>query len=75
MKGAASIDWNDLECAVPAFLTISVMAFAYSISDGIAFGFISYCVIKLARGKGKEVPVLLYVLALLFVLKYVLNNI
>ena len=75
MKGAASIDWNDIECAIPAFLTISVMAFAYSISDGIAFGFISYCIVKLARGKAKEVPVLVYILAVLFVLKYVLNNI
>lgn len=75
MKGAASIDWSDIECAIPAFLTISVMAFAYSISDGIAFGFISYCVVKLARGKAKEVPVLVYILAVLFVLKYVLNNI
>ena len=75
MKGAASIDWNDIECAIPAFLTISVMAFASSISDGIAFGFISYCIVKLARGKAKEVPVLVYILAVLFVLKYVLNNI
>ena len=75
MRGAASIDWNDIEAAIPAFLTISVMAFAYSISDGIGFGFISYCVIKLARGKAKEVPVLVYVLSALFILKYILNNI
>ncbi len=74
MKGAASIEWNDLECAIPAFLTISMMAFAYSISDGIGFGVISYSVIKLARGKAKEVPVLVYVLAVLFVLKYILTN-
>ena len=61
LKGAASIDWNDLECAIPAFLTISMMPFAYSISDGIGFGFISYSIIKVARGKAKEVPVLVYI--------------
>jgi len=75
MKGAASIDWNDIETAIPAFLTISTMAFAYSISDGIGFGFISYCVVKLARGKGKDVPALMYVIAVLFIVKYILNNI
>jgi len=75
LKGAASIDWNDIECAIPAFLTISMMPFAYSISDGIGFGFISYSVIKLARGKAKDVPVLVYIIAILFILKYVLTNI
>ena len=74
LKGAASIDWNDLECAIPAFLTISMMPFAYSISDGIGFGFISFSVIKLARGKAKDVPVLVYVIAALFVLKYILTS-
>jgi len=74
MKGAVNIDWNDLECAIPAFLTISMMAFAYSISDGIGFGFICYSVIKLARGKAKEVPVLVYIISALFILKYILTN-
>ena len=75
IKGAVKVNWNDLEEAIPAFLTISVMPFAYSISDGIAFGFISYSVIKIARGKAKEVPVLVYVISVLFILKYVLTNI
>ena len=75
IKGAVKINWNDLEEAIPAFLTISVMPFAYSISDGIGFGFISYAVIKLARGKAKEVPVLVYVISALFILKYILTNI
>lgn len=74
MKSAASIAWDDFECAVPAFLTISMMAFAYSISDGIGFGFISYSIIKAARGKAKEVPALVYIIAVLFVLKYILTN-
>ena len=74
LKGAVNIDWNDMECAIPAFLTIAMMPFAYSISDGIGFGFISYSVIKLARGKAKDVPVLVYVIAILFILKYILTN-
>ena len=75
IKGAVSINWNDMEEAIPAFLTISVMPFAYSISDGIGFGFIGYAVIKVARGKFKEVPVLVYIISLLFILKYILTNI
>jgi len=75
LKGAASIAWNDMEMAIPAFLTISMMPFAYSISDGIAFGFISYSIIKIARGKAKDVPVLVYIVSALFILKYILGNI
>ena len=52
-----------------------MMPFAYSISDGIGFGFISYSIIKLARGKAKDVPLLVYIIAVLFVLKYVLTNV
>ncbi len=75
LKGAVNVDWNDMECAIPAFLTISVMPFAYSISDGIGFGFISYALIKMARGKFKEVKPLVYIIACLFIVKYVLANI
>lgn len=74
MRSVVAIPWDDMECAVPAFLTIGVMPFAYSISDGIAFGFISFCLIKLVRGKGRQVPVLAYVISLLFILKYLLGN-
>ena len=74
IKGAVRINWNDLEEAIPAFLTIAMMPFAYSISDGIGFGCISYAIIKVARGKFKEVPVLVYIISVLFVLKYILTN-
>ena len=69
----AKIDWKDPEVALPCFLTIAMMPFAYSISDGIGFGIISYTVIKVCRGKVKEVPVLMYVLSVLFVAMYVLS--
>ena len=75
IKGATEVNWSDFEEACPAFLTIAMMPFAYSISDGIGFGFISYSVIKLARGKAKDVPLLVYIIAVLFVLKYVLTNV
>lgn len=75
LKGATGINWSDFEEACPAFLIIAMMPFAYSISDGIGFGFISYCIIKLARGKAKEVPALVYIISILFVLKYILGNI
>ena len=73
MKGVLKIDWSDMETAIPCFLTIAMMPFAYSISDGIGFGIISYTVIKVCRGKVKEVPVLMYVLSVLFVAMYVLS--
>ena len=75
IRGATEVNWGDFEEACPAFLTIAMMPFAYSISDGIGFGFISYSIIKVARGKAKDVPVLVYIIAVLFILKYVLTNI
>ncbi|MDO4566363.1 MAG: NCS2 family permease [Oscillospiraceae bacterium] len=75
LKSAVRVPWDDMEEAIPAFLTIAMMPFAYSISDGIAFGFISYTIIKLVRGKAKEVPALMYVLSALFIVMYVLKGI
>lgn len=75
IKGATDVNWGDFEEACPAFLTIAMMPFAYSISDGIGFGFISYSIIKLTRGKAKEVPVLVYIISVLFILKYILTSI
>ncbi len=69
----SKVDWKDPEVALPCFLTIAAMPFAYSISDGIGFGIISYTLIKVCRGKFKEVPVLMYVLTALFIAMYVLS--
>ncbi len=73
MQQVAKIDWNDdiLE-TVPAYICIFAMPFMYSISAGITFGVISYVALHLVAGKGKKVAPLMYVLAVLFVLKYVL---
>ena len=67
----ADIKWSELDEAVPAFMTVIVMAFAYSISYGIAAGFLFYCIAKIFKGKAKDVHPLLYVCTLLFLLNFV----
>ncbi|MGH2746349.1 MAG: NCS2 family permease [Actinomycetota bacterium] len=64
------IPWNDLEDAVPAFLTIVIMPFTYSITNGIGAGFIAYVFIKLTRGKGAEIKPMMYVAAAAFVVYF-----
>lgn len=73
MKSVVEIDWNDFEVAIPSFVTIVMMPFADSIADGIGLGFIVYAIIKLVRGKGKEVPWLVYIISALFILLYILS--
>ncbi|WP_105301780.1 NCS2 family permease [Anaerococcus marasmi] len=66
------IDFSDISEAFPAFMTILMMPLTYSIAEGISFGMISYALIKLLTGKGKEVSPLVYVLSLVFILRYLL---
>jgi AGZA family xanthine/uracil permease-like MFS transporter len=65
------IDWPDFRVAVPCFFTIAFMPFAYSISDGIAMGFIFYVLVGAFTGKAKDISVVMYVFAILFALRYV----
>ena len=67
------IDWKDIETAIPCFLTVVGMPFFYSITDGLAFGFISFVVVKLAMKKAKEIHPLMYVIVVLFFIKYLLT--
>jgi AGZA family xanthine/uracil permease-like MFS transporter len=71
LKNVVQIDWDDMTEAIPAFLTLVMMPFTFSITEGISFGFISYALLKLVSGKGKEVPWLIYLFALLFVARYI----
>ncbi len=73
LSSILKIDFNDYSEAIPSFIAIIAMPFMYSISEGIAMGVISYVVINLATGKAKEkkISVLMYVLAVLFILKYI----
>ncbi len=71
MVGAvAKIDFEDFTEAFPAFLTIIFMPLAFSIADGIAFGFIAFPIVKLVAGKGKEVHWLLYILAVISLIHF-----
>lgn len=72
MKCIARIDWSEYSDAIPAFLTMLVMPLTFSIAHGLAIGFISYPVVKALSGRAKEVHWLVYALAALFVLRYVL---
>jgi AGZA family xanthine/uracil permease-like MFS transporter len=70
LREVRHIDWEDPTEGIPAFLTVVIMPLAVSITDGIAFGFIAYALLKLAVGRGREVDRLVYVFAALFLLRY-----
>lgn len=65
------VQWDDLTEATPAFITAAMMPFTYSITEGIAFGFISYCVMKLGTGRWREVNAPVGVVSLLFLIKFI----
>lgn len=72
MSPIKEIDLEDFTEAIPAFLTIAMMPFAYSIAEGIVFGMVSYVILKLITGKWRDVSVVMYILAFLFILKEIL---
>lgn len=73
LTSVTKIDFNDMTEAIPCFIAIIAMPFMYSISEGISMGVISYVVINVITGKAKEkkISLLMYILAVLFVLKYI----
>ncbi len=66
------IDMEDFTESIPAFFTIIMMPLAYSIAEGIVFGMLAYVILKLLTGKHKEVSLVMYVLALLFIVKFII---
>ena len=70
MQSVGKIRWNSLLESIPAFICMASMGFMYSISEGICFGIISYTFLHVVGGKGKEVTPLMYVLTVVFILKY-----
>jgi AGZA family xanthine/uracil permease-like MFS transporter len=66
MNGLRDIDWQNIEEAFPAFLVVASMPLTYSIATGIGIGFIVYPLLKLMRGKGREVHPILYLFMVLF---------
>ncbi|MBO6045129.1 MAG: NCS2 family permease [Bacteroidales bacterium] len=71
MEPVVRIDWTNFREAIPAFVTLILMPVAYSISDGILIGMITYVVLNALTGKAKEVTPTMYVLAVLFILRYI----
>ncbi|HHR4213701.1 TPA: adenine permease AdeP [Salmonella enterica] len=67
----ARVNWQDLTESVPAFITAVMMPFSFSITEGIALGFISYCVMKIGTGRLRDLSPFVVIVALLFVLKIV----
>ena len=75
MQQVKGIDWDDLEIAIPAFLTIVLMPFTYSISVGIGAGFLAFVLIKVVRGRFSAVHPLMWVVAALFVVYFAIDPI
>ena len=71
LKNVVHIKWDDITESLPAFLMLLMMPLAFSITEGFAFGFISYAFLKLVTGKGKQVHWLIYLFAILFVIRYI----
>ncbi len=73
MKSIVFIKWDDLTEAIPAYLTIIIMPLTFSITEGIAFGFISYSILKLVTGKGRDVHWVIYLFSVLFIIRYIIK--
>ncbi|HHV38048.1 MAG TPA: NCS2 family permease [Tepidimicrobium sp.] len=73
MSPIKDIDLEDYTEAIPAFLTIVMMPFAYSIAEGIVFGMVSYVLLKFISGKRRDISIIMYILAILFVLKNIIT--
>ncbi|MDJ0465955.1 NCS2 family permease [Streptomyces sp. H27-C3] len=67
-----AIDWDDHTVAIPAFLTMVMMPFTYSITNGIGIGFVAFCVLRLVAGRGREVPVAMYAVSVVFAFYYLM---
>lgn len=71
MSSFKEIDWSNLDVAIPAFFASIFMGFSYSISYGIAAGFIFYCIVKVCQGKAKEVHPIMWITSALFILNFI----
>lgn len=75
MTQVTEIDWKDAEIAIPAFLTVALMPFTYSITAGIGAGFLAYVLVKVVVGKAREVHLLLWIIAALFLVYFAIDPI
>ena len=72
LENIGSIEWKNLNYAIPAFFTIIMMCFAYSITTGIEFGFIFYSIVNIYTGNAKKVSPIIYIFSVLFIVKYII---
>ena len=75
MTQVTGIDWKSDEVAIPAFMTIAFMPFGYSVSVGIGVGFVTYAIIQLIKGQARKVHPLMWVVAGLFVIYFLMGPI
>jgi AGZA family xanthine/uracil permease-like MFS transporter len=73
MDSFGKIEWGDFDESLPAFFTAVMMPFAGGITNGIAAGFIMYVLVKIFKGKFKEVHPIMYIVTLLFVANFVIS--
>ena len=70
-KGLGEIEWDKMEIAIPAFVTVIAMPLTYSIANGIALGLVLFPLLMVFRGRAREVPPTMYVLAILFIAYFI----
>ena len=73
IDGIVNIDFKDYTEGFPAFVTIIMMPLAYSIADGLAFGFLSYIILKVLTGKTKDVSIIMYIIGVIFLIKFIVQ--
>ena len=73
LRSIVHIDFIDFTEAMPCFVTMIMMPFTGSISEGIVLGMLSYVIVKVCTGRGKDLSVVIYILAAFFILKYIIN--
>lgn len=75
MESFKNIDWADFETAIPAFFIVTFMPFTGSISNGVAAGFITYCLTKVVKKEAKEVHPIMYIVSVLFLISFVIGSV
>ena len=73
MSGVKEVDFSDMTEALPAFFTIAIMPLTFSITNGVAFGLVSYVILKACTGKFKDLNVTMVIMCILFILQYVIS--
>jgi AGZA family xanthine/uracil permease-like MFS transporter len=75
IKGVKKIPWENLNESIPAFMTIIFIPFSFRITEGIALGFISFTILQLIAGKSKEIPMLMWIISAVFLIRYIFLNV